>query len=166
MVSSHDPSTANTRISTTIFRVYPFVVHLPEDWNLELRGTEHDEVKFVTIEELQVLQPTVPMLVQAFHHATYGKYLTSIPETVRIWANNHHDGAMTMAKQAIRLVKEHPDVDPTQLRFLRPTMVAITNVLDLYIEKRDANQVLGTIEQETERAIDVAVKSVVEIVQQ
>ena len=62
----------------TIIRVYPFTVQLPSDWKLELRGTEHDSWKFVSVAELEALEPAVPGLARAFHHATKGKYLENV----------------------------------------------------------------------------------------
>jgi len=87
-----------------IIRVYPFALTLPsrrlssvagEDdgpadtsertdggssatlWsNLEMKGTEHDVLKFLTIEDfLDMAEPCVPVLKLAFHHATHGSYL-------------------------------------------------------------------------------------------
>ena len=88
-----------------IIRVYPFALTLPssrclssvagEDdgpadtsertggssvatlWsNLEMKGTEHDALKFLKIEEfLDMAEPCVPALKLAFHHATHGSYL-------------------------------------------------------------------------------------------
>ena len=87
-----------------IIRVYPFALTLPslclssvagEDdgpadtseridggssatlWsNLEMKGTEHDGLKFLKIEDfLDTAEPCVPVLKLAFHHATQGSYL-------------------------------------------------------------------------------------------
>ncbi|GKY96718.1 hypothetical protein MPSEU_000631300 [Mayamaea pseudoterrestris] len=148
-----------------LFRVYPFLVHLPDDWNLELRGTEHDIFKFVTLSELEQLYPTVPNLTQAFHHATFGQYLQAVPDSVRTWASNRRDGAMTMARQAIELLKVHPNADPKQMKMMRPSMVAITNVLNLYDEVGDADHVMKMIQEETTKAINLAVDSVVALLQ-
>jgi hypothetical protein len=35
----------------------------------------------------------VPGLVQAFHHATYGKFDNQIPESVKQWASDEKNGA-------------------------------------------------------------------------
>jgi len=44
--------------------------------NLEMKGTEHDALKFFKIEEfLDMAEPCVPALKLAFHHATHGSYL-------------------------------------------------------------------------------------------
>ncbi|KAL3944172.1 MAG: hypothetical protein SGBAC_001729 [Bacillariaceae sp.] len=37
---------------TRIIRVYPHVVQIPETVELEMRGTEHDSFKFITVQEL------------------------------------------------------------------------------------------------------------------
>lgn len=85
-----------------IIRVYPFVLALPSAsqispsgdiletdnsrvskmaetfsiWsNITMRGTEHDEMKFLTLQEFLDLTPCVPGLRMAFHHATSGSYL-------------------------------------------------------------------------------------------
>lgn len=85
-----------------IIRVYPFALTLPactlssatgEDestyflntsnevsssmWrNLEMKGTEHDDMKSFTIDDfLGTTEPCVPALKLAFHHATVGSYL-------------------------------------------------------------------------------------------
>mmetsp|Transcript_33758 Transcript_33758/g.62187 ORF Transcript_33758/g.62187 Transcript_33758/m.62187 type:complete len:260 (+) Transcript_33758:45-824(+) len=44
--------------------------------NIEMKGTEHDRMKFTTIDEfLDMNEPFVPALKLAFHHATFGSYL-------------------------------------------------------------------------------------------
>lgn len=69
-----------------IIRVYPFSLMLPANengavaneaiWpNIEMRGTEHDMMKFISIKEFLELTPCVPGLQQSFHHATAGSYL-------------------------------------------------------------------------------------------
>ena len=81
-----------------IIRVYPFALRLPstssiEDsdtpsqlssttrngcslWsNIMMRGTEHDEMKFLSLNDFFDLSPCVPSLKMAFHHATSGAYL-------------------------------------------------------------------------------------------
>ncbi len=83
-----------------IIRVYPFALTLPtlssatgEDestnssdassevsssmWHdLEMKGTEHDDMKFLAIDDfLGMTEPCVPALKLAFHHATTGSYL-------------------------------------------------------------------------------------------
>lgn len=70
-------------------RVYPFAMTLPTHnsnekavdgtcfsrLSIEMRGTEHDIMKFVSIKEFLNLAPCVPGLQRAFHHATQGLYL-------------------------------------------------------------------------------------------
>jgi 8-oxo-dGTP pyrophosphatase MutT (NUDIX family) len=70
-------------------RVYPFSLRLPyhcpnnqaaDDHSLlwpriEMRGTEHDEMKFMSINDFLDLAPCVPGLQTAFHHATAGFFL-------------------------------------------------------------------------------------------
>lgn len=112
-----------------IIRVYPFTADLPSDISLELGGTEHDAFQSISVEELEGLQPTVPSLAMAFHHATFGRYLPNASKAAREWANNRQDGALVMAKKAVHLVQRGED--PNLLRMLRPSMVAITNALAL-----------------------------------
>ena len=93
-----------------MIRVYPFALVLPDnDFTLEIRGTEHDTYRMVSVAELERLQPTVPGLAMAFHRATFGKYLQFNDQNyfVREWANDHVSGAATMAKQALQLVIEN-----------------------------------------------------------
>lgn len=67
-------------------RVYPFALTLPDAemrnhgsqnlWSeIAMRGTEHDEMKFLTLDEFFDLNPCVPDLKLALHHATSGAYL-------------------------------------------------------------------------------------------
>ena len=66
-----------------VIRVYPFALTLPRQdstsneslSNIEMRGTEHDMMKFVSIDEFLQLTPCVPELQTAFHHATTGAFL-------------------------------------------------------------------------------------------
>ena len=66
-----------------VIRVYPFALTLPRQdsnsnellSNIEMRGTEHDMMKFVSIDEFLQLTPCVPELQMAFHHATTGAFL-------------------------------------------------------------------------------------------
>lgn len=58
-----------------IIRVYPFQLTLPGTANIEMRGTEHEMMKFIPIDEFLDLTPCVPGLQTAFHHATSGSFL-------------------------------------------------------------------------------------------
>lgn len=69
-----------------VIRVYPFALTLPLDFKsrsddqsllagIEIRGTEHDNMKFISIKEFLELTPCVPELQTAFHHATFGTFL-------------------------------------------------------------------------------------------
>ena len=62
-----------------IIRVYPFALTLPHTMQsidkIEMRGTEHDAMKFVSLKEFMQLTPCVPGLQTAFHHATSGSFL-------------------------------------------------------------------------------------------
>jgi len=117
----------------TVIRVYPFVLNLTENrailTKLQFLGTEHDDMQWVTIPQLEQLTPTVPALAKAFHHATAGRYLNTIPTAVREWANDRVSGAATLARRATYVVEETPGADPAVMKFLRPSMVALVNVL-------------------------------------
>lgn len=61
-----------------IIRVYPFALKLPiqsSSLGIEMRGTEHDQMKFVSVQEFLDLTPCVPGLQKAFHQATVGSHL-------------------------------------------------------------------------------------------
>ena len=158
----------------TIIRVYPFTVHLPHnDWtSLELRGTEHDTFKFVSVAELEELRPAVPGLAQAFHHATFGKYYvdaadpSSSGRMIQNWAADRENGAAVMAQNAVRLVAEQR-ADPSVLKMMRPSMVAITNAMEALInddnddkERMTPNQVLDSMQRDAQASIDYAVQTI------
>eukprot|EP00980_Cylindrotheca_fusiformis_P014746 scaffold4009_cov124-Cylindrotheca_fusiformis.AAC.26 len=123
----------------TIIRVYPFVTHVPDDVSLELRGTEHDEFKFVSVEELiEMESKCVPGLVQAFHHATKGQFKTDIPDEILQWASDKENGASVLTKNALELVHARKQEDSAsiaaQISMLRPSMVSIVNVMHHILE--------------------------------
>jgi 8-oxo-dGTP pyrophosphatase MutT (NUDIX family) len=91
---------------TRTIRVYPFTVEIPASSDLQLRGTEHDLFQWITLDHLELkheLEPVVPALVTAFHHATAGRYLTPVTPSEREWADDHVSGAATMARRAVEL---------------------------------------------------------------
>jgi 8-oxo-dGTP pyrophosphatase MutT (NUDIX family)/translation initiation factor 2B subunit (eIF-2B alpha/beta/delta family) len=141
-----------------IIRVYPLTVQLPLHFKLELRGTEHDFFKFISIEDLEQLQPAVPSLALAFHHATNGQYLPSLQAEVDEWASDHVSGAATMARKAVELVVTH-HADPKQIKMFRPGMVAITNAMNS-LETMSPASVLESLEWKAERAIQYAVQAI------
>jgi len=156
----------------TIIRVYPFTVRLPPNHTttpLELRGTEHDYYKFVSVSELETLEPSVPGLARAFHHATFGRYLASVPPpAVREWAADRENGAAVMAQNALRLVSDG-GADPDVLIMLRPSMVAITNALRA-LQKGEGDeqqttsttpeQLLQKMQDDVQASIDYAVQTI------
>lgn len=151
----------------TTIRVYPFAVHLPPHWKLELRGREHDSFEFITISELEILQPTVPDLSKAFHHATRGQYLPSAKLTpaIRDWSSDKVSGAAIMARNAIQLVVENSDTLPATLRMMRPSMVAITNALDRLSESTPT-QVIEALQGDAERAANYAALMIQPLIEQ
>ena len=179
----------NHSSGSTIIRVYPFTVDMPPDHNdgdkntiatLELRGTEHDQYKFVSVAELEQLEPSVPGLARAFHHATFGRYLNDrcLPPVVKKWAADKENGAAVMAQNALRLVvaEEHP-VDPNVLKMLRPSMVSISNALSalqrhnrtlVVVQENNAtadttttiDQVLHQLQDDARASIEYAVQTI------
>jgi translation initiation factor 2B subunit (eIF-2B alpha/beta/delta family)/8-oxo-dGTP pyrophosphatase MutT (NUDIX family) len=137
----------DTRAPNRIIRVYPFLVDLPREaaTRLQMGGTEHDAFQWVSLSELERLEPAVPGLAQAFHHASMGAYLSQesnhqTDNPVRIarkWASDRESGANAMAMAALRILAqfEHPRQKSEMLHLaecmimMRPSMVAITNSL-------------------------------------
>ncbi len=172
-LQSDDHSITSARIqSGDIIRVYPFVVEVPASvyQSLELRGTEHDEMKWITLDELETLVPTVPALAIAFHHATNGKYVQNVPENVKVWANDRINGAATLAKRALQAVKDGGS--PSMMKMMRPSMVPITNVLQRLEESSDhklsamLTEIQTSLDREANRAVELAVRRISEQVQQ
>ena len=86
-----------------IVRVYPFAVHIScEDVHrFEMRGTEHDDYKFVPFDDLTRMESQcVPGLAQAFHHATYGKFNPEISDAILRWSEDKENGASVMTQNA------------------------------------------------------------------
>jgi 8-oxo-dGTP pyrophosphatase MutT (NUDIX family) len=153
---------------TRTIRVYPFTVEIPKTWDLQLRGTEHDRFQWVSVDQLehyQLLELTVPSLATAFHHATAGRYLTSVARAEQEWASDRSSGAATMARRAVELLLVSPDqADPTRMIMMRPSMVAIVNALQPIIQgKVQAKDVLESLQKETDRPIDYATLQIVSL---
>ena len=162
-----------------IIRVYPFVVKLLQNNNntnnnsqqqqqsLQLLGTEHDTFQFISISELEQLQPAVPGLARAFHHATFGKYLSGdvLPEEIQKWASDKINGASTLAQQAIPLAHRYPK-SLAYMKMLRPTMVPIVNVLNameqVLDKKEESNPekvVSNALKEQVEKSMELGAKS-------
>lgn len=80
---------------SSIIRVYPFVVSVPESFELQLKGTEHDSFRWMGLEELERLDEaskTVPSLALGFHHATAGRFDTKVTKEEREWASDKVNG--------------------------------------------------------------------------
>ena len=151
------PPRKNDLATQRVIRVYPFLVNLPTpDFDLELKGTEHDTFKFVTIQELEALQPAVPALATAFHHATRGLFLRHVPETIQAWRQDRENGASTLTVQALQLLQSAKDEAEQvqwaeQMRMMRPTMVAITNALNRVIDNQATpSLVMQQMKEETD----------------
>jgi 8-oxo-dGTP pyrophosphatase MutT (NUDIX family) len=145
-----------------IIRVYPFTVEIPVSWDLQLRGTEHDRFEWITMDQLELLEPAVPCLATAFHHATAGRYFESITSSEREWANDHISGAATMARRAVELSMEQGN--PSRMIMMRPSMVAITNALQPIIQgEMQAQDVLESLHKWQEESIAFAVSNILSL---
>jgi translation initiation factor 2B subunit (eIF-2B alpha/beta/delta family)/8-oxo-dGTP pyrophosphatase MutT (NUDIX family) len=154
----------------TIIRVYPFTVKVNDSQclALELKGTEHDQHKFVSIMELETLQPTVPALAKAFHHATHGQFLANVCSSARDWAGDTVNGAAIMARHAIQIVREGKS-DAETLKIMRPSMVAIVNVLNTLQKSLctvdAADKILTVLKKDLQRSSDFAVQTIQTIIE-
>ena len=177
-----------------VIRVYPFAVRLleatrPNKQQLELRGTEHDEFRFVSIPELERLEPTVPGLADAFHRATYGRYLARevLPASIWKWSEDRVNGAATLAKQIVELMVQEQQqnstttsaIDLGTIAMLRPTMVPIVNVLRALEEKQNqaknatkdndvmlqeaAQEIIDSLDDEVDTAIELGAAKLLEL---
>jgi len=146
--------------SSTI-RVYPFAFRMRDDnFDLQTRGTEHDNWKWIKMNEMETVHPTVPELARAFHHATCGKYLPIVSKEARQWASDKENGASVMALKALQLLKDAPGtVSAEQLRILRPSMVAITNALDALTDQT-IDEVQSQLEKDAKLAHDFALAKI------
>jgi translation initiation factor eIF-2B subunit delta len=146
-----------------IVRVYPFSVRISDDDvpRFEMRGTEHDTYKFVALNDLiEMESKCVPGLIQAFHHATYGRFDSTISESVRNWADDRENGASVMTQNAIQLVHDECNVcgissgsskensrsearvtTARHIALLRPSMVPIVNVMNRIIADKGRGSV-------------------------
>lgn len=151
-----------------IIRVYPFAIAVPDHVKnrLQLRGTEHDAFEWKTLIDLERLQPVVPALQAAFHHATRGEYNRAVTWAIRSWSSDRVSGAATMARNAVTLVSQY-DADPTVMKMLRPSMVALTNVLGVLENgQMSPHEMIEALEIEGKRAVNLAVERLSERIQQ
>lgn len=143
-----------------MIRVYPFALTLPsEDSSLlskiEMRGTEHDEMKFMRINDfLSMNLQCVPSLKRAFHHATSGCHL-DLPQEIRDWERDRINGAAYLARKAVDLAAAHTqnrelsidELSMTQsIAMLRPSMVPIVNAMNEF-DRRITHEGYDKIEQ-------------------
>jgi translation initiation factor 2B subunit (eIF-2B alpha/beta/delta family) len=157
----------------TIIRVYPFTVQVEDSQflALELQGTEHDQYKFLSIQDLETLQPTVPALAKAFHHATHGQFLANVSSSAREWAADTVNGAAVMAWNAMQLVRDGKS-DAETLQIMRPSMVAIVNVLNVLQKTTTstldsaADKILATLKKDLQRSSDFAVETIQKLIEQ
>jgi translation initiation factor 2B subunit (eIF-2B alpha/beta/delta family)/8-oxo-dGTP pyrophosphatase MutT (NUDIX family) len=145
----------------SIIRVYPFTVNVPPNWELQLKGTEHDTFKLVTFSELEKLEPTVPGLVRAFHHATFGRYCTSNPEA-RAWARDMTNGAAVMTQNALELVYNNLAAADV-LKIMRPSMVSIVNALNC-VNRESPQDIMVSMQREKNRTVQYAVDALERII--
>jgi translation initiation factor 2B subunit (eIF-2B alpha/beta/delta family)/8-oxo-dGTP pyrophosphatase MutT (NUDIX family) len=167
-------------------RVYPFVMHVAPDFELSLKGTEHDRYDWVTIGQLEKLdeqKQTVPLLAQAFHHATVGKFCSQVSQDERQWALDKQNGASVMSRRALDLIKTSGTdaaLVANRLRMLRPSMVSIVKAMGSVIQilswNRDddvrqnpvcsieaATQVAEALNKEAKQSVQVAVAQLLQL---
>mmetsp|Transcript_18646 Transcript_18646/g.28372 ORF Transcript_18646/g.28372 Transcript_18646/m.28372 type:complete len:433 (-) Transcript_18646:162-1460(-) len=143
-----------------MIRVYPFALTLPSEdiqllSNIEMRGTEHDKMKFLRISDfLGMSDQCVPSLKRAFHHATSGRYL-DLPQEIREWEGDRVNGAAYLARKAVDLAAAHTqsgelsedELSTAQsIAILRPSMVPIVNAMNEF-DRRVKHEGYGQIEQ-------------------
>lgn len=143
-----------------MIRVYPFALTLPsEDSSLlskiEMRGTEHDEMEFMTINDfLRMNLQCVPSLKRAFHHATSGSYL-DLPQEIRDWEEDRVNGAAYLAQKAVDLAAAHTQNEELltdelsvsqSIAVLRPSMVPIVNAMNEF-DRRITHEGYDKIEE-------------------
>ena len=154
-----------------IIRVYPFVVNVPDTVSLELRGTEHDRYQFVSIETLQSMESQcVPGLLQAFHHATYGRYDSSISDHIRQWANDKENGASIMTQNALALIQNVPTSEDAhkmaqQIAMMRPSMVSIVNVMQTILQNKDT-VTMESFQAKVNQCVTLGIQSIQQLVQE
>ena len=161
------------------FRVYPFALKLPrgvEDF--KMRGTEHDEMTFMPIDEfMESGAQFVPMLKRAFHHATFGSNI-DLPKPIREWEGDRVNGAAHLARQAVTLADSHhgTQIDigkhdmisaALSIAMLRPSMVPIVNAMLKFdnharCEGAEAARIatLSSLDAEVTASVDLAVREV------
>lgn len=148
-------------------RVYPFTVAIPASWTLKMRGTEHDRLEWITVDQLEhkvEYEPMVPSLVQAFHHATAGRYLKFVTPLEREWASDHIRGAGTMARRAVELLLLDKQADPRRMIMMRPSMVAINNALQPIIKgQMQAQEVLSSLDKNKEQSDNYATSNILSL---
>ncbi|KAL7520802.1 hypothetical protein ACHAWX_005505 [Stephanocyclus meneghinianus] len=170
-----------------IIRVYPFALKLPSQssWlGIEMRGTEHDQMKFVSVKEFFHLAPCVPGLQAAFHQATAGSYL-ELPSDVRAWENDRVNGAAYLARKAVLLAAAlypmshsqavgdayNPPNIAVSIAMLRPSMVPIVNAMREFDRRLRENaksknvntvqaEILQSFDSEVERCVNLSVEAI------
>jgi translation initiation factor 2B subunit (eIF-2B alpha/beta/delta family)/8-oxo-dGTP pyrophosphatase MutT (NUDIX family) len=154
-----------------IIRVYPFVAMLPSSTKIELHGTEHDTFQFISISQLRTLHPTVPLLYETFHHATFGRFLSDdeLCQDIRDWSADTVSGAATLAIQALRLAKQYPH-EAHWIPMLRPTMVPIINTVQSLLHTDNtvtsSISVVQSMEYEMERCVRKGVHTLLQLATQ
>eukprot|EP00985_Skeletonema_marinoi_P022310 scaffold14220_cov71-Skeletonema_marinoi.AAC.1 len=143
-----------------MIRVYPFALTLPSEdiqllSSIEMRGTEHDKMKFLTISDfLGMSDQYVPSLKRAFHHATSGRYL-DLPQEIREWEEDRVNGAAYLARKAVDLAAAHTQSGELSedelsiaqsISILRPSMVPIVNAMNEF-DRRVKHEGYGQIER-------------------
>jgi 8-oxo-dGTP pyrophosphatase MutT (NUDIX family) len=173
-----------------VIRVYPFVAMVSPTAVLEMKGTEHDSFQWMSLQELESLSPTVPKLKEAFHHATFGKYLTevvsppfdngfSLAKEIRAFSEDYDNGAACLAKEAVKLAQRYPE-HARWIPMLRPSMVPIINAVHHAMAGSDESRQAGSernkdfaedsvsqsMRLETERCVQLGIGTLLDLMDQ
>lgn len=161
------PYTSKRTQETRIIRVYPHVIELPETIDIEMRGTEHDKFQFLSVEDFLNMKESdcVPGLIEAFHHATYGKFDNAIPESVKKWASDQENGASVMTRNALVLLGELKDEQSIktraeQIAMLRPSMVPIVNIMQHVIAHGKDSVSLESFDKDIQECVEIGQKAI------
>jgi len=147
-------------------RVYPFMATVTPAATLRLKGTEHDCFRWVTLDEFATLTPTVPKLKEAFHHATFGSFLSTLPDEIKLWSTDFENGAAYLAHLAAKLALKYP-TQAQWIPILRPSMVSIGNVVRQVMHCNNQDwDVDHSFKYEAQRCVTIGTEALERIIEQ
>ena len=157
-------------------QIHPFAVRVSdEDMDcLALKQErKYDAMQLVAVQDFVQSSSSdiVPGLIQAFHHATYGKFDATISKEVRNWAADKENGASIMARNAIQLVNQCRTIEKRvataqQIAMLRPSMVPIVNLMNQIKEDVSSPDLLESLDQEIHKCVTLAQEAIRELMVQ